>query len=213
MEELDLLKKAWNRDGNSFKQVSESEIYKMLHKNSSSIVKWILIISILEFLLWTGISLCLKDKDFMKRYESMHVERIMLPLTIIGYAGLAYFFFQFYMNYRKISVTDDAKKLIKSILRVRRTVNQYVWFNIIFGIISIIAITLLQLNHDPETIALRNKFTINGNSTTFYAIYAVFMAVFIGLFVLVIWLFYRLIYGFLLRRLRKNHEELKKIDL
>ena len=37
MEELDLLKKDWKRNENSFEQVSEVDIYKMLHKKSSSI--------------------------------------------------------------------------------------------------------------------------------------------------------------------------------
>jgi len=35
MEELDLLKKDWKKNENSFKQVSENEIYKMIHRNSS----------------------------------------------------------------------------------------------------------------------------------------------------------------------------------
>jgi hypothetical protein len=51
MKELDLLKKDWKK--RSFEQISELELYKMIHKKSSSIVKWILIISILEVLVWT----------------------------------------------------------------------------------------------------------------------------------------------------------------
>jgi hypothetical protein len=47
MKELDLLKDWKNKD--SFEQISEIEIYRMIHKKSSSIVKWILIISILRF--------------------------------------------------------------------------------------------------------------------------------------------------------------------
>ena len=46
MKELDLLKKDWKKNSDSFEQISEKEIYKMIHKKSSSIVKWILIISI-----------------------------------------------------------------------------------------------------------------------------------------------------------------------
>ena len=33
MEELDLLKKDWKKNENSFEQVSETSIYKMIHKN------------------------------------------------------------------------------------------------------------------------------------------------------------------------------------
>ena len=53
MKELDLLKKDWKKNSDSFEQISEKEIYKMIHKKSSSIVKWILIISILEISFWT----------------------------------------------------------------------------------------------------------------------------------------------------------------
>ena len=50
MDELELLKKDWKKNDGQFTQVSENEIYGMLHKSSSSIVKWIFIISIVEFL-------------------------------------------------------------------------------------------------------------------------------------------------------------------
>ena len=43
MDVLDLLKKDWKNNNAQFKQVSENEIYGMLHKSSSSIVKWIFI--------------------------------------------------------------------------------------------------------------------------------------------------------------------------
>jgi hypothetical protein len=52
MKELDLLKKDWKKNSDSFEQISEKEIYRMIHKKSSSIVKWILIISILEISFW-----------------------------------------------------------------------------------------------------------------------------------------------------------------
>ena len=49
MDELELLKKDWKNNNAQFKQVSENEIYGMLHKSSSSIVKWIFIISIFSY--------------------------------------------------------------------------------------------------------------------------------------------------------------------
>jgi hypothetical protein len=39
MDVLDLLKKDWKKKEHTFDQVSENEIYNMLHKRSSSIVK------------------------------------------------------------------------------------------------------------------------------------------------------------------------------
>ena len=45
MDELDLLKRDWKRQEASLPKISYDDIYKMIHKKSSSIVKWILIIA------------------------------------------------------------------------------------------------------------------------------------------------------------------------
>lgn len=213
MEGLDLLKKDWKKNENSFEQVSETQIYKMIHKSSSSIVKWIFIISLLEFALWTILSICMKDSEVMQKFESYHVEHIMLPFTIIGYLILAYFFFQFYMNYRRISATDNSRVLISNIIKTRKKVYQYVWFNIIYGIVSSFVVTYIQLTHDKDIIGMINEYDQNGNGTIIYAIYFFMVFIFMAVFIGMIWLFYRLIYGVLLKRLYKNYEELKKIDL
>jgi len=212
MDELDLLKKHWKTEESSFQQVSEQQIYKMIHKSSSSIVKWIFIISILEFLLWSVISFCMKDGEVMRQFNNYHVEHIMIPFTVIGYLGLAYFFFQFYLNYRKISATDNVQKLINSILKTRKKVYQYMWFNIVYAVFSVIIVLLIQLNYDQRLIEMIEMSEKSSNTATIYAIYIGITLVFLAVFIAFIWLFYRLIYGVLLKRLHKNCEELKKIE-
>ena len=66
MKELDLLKKDWQKNEASFEQVTEKDIYKMIHKKSSSIVKWILILSVLELILWSVLSIGVKIDDYFK---------------------------------------------------------------------------------------------------------------------------------------------------
>ena len=44
MDELELLKKDWQKDDANYPKLTFDEIYKMLLKKSSSIVKWIFII-------------------------------------------------------------------------------------------------------------------------------------------------------------------------
>ena len=39
MDELELLKKDWQKNNNTFEKKSSSDLYAMLHKKSSSIVK------------------------------------------------------------------------------------------------------------------------------------------------------------------------------
>jgi uncharacterized membrane protein YhdT len=212
MEALELLKKDWKRNAN-FKQVSEIEIYKMIHRSSSSIVKWIFIISIIEFVFWGVIAFLVKDTEGMKRFNNYHADNIIIPLMAIGYVILAYFFFQFFMNYRKISATDNAKKLIDNIIRTRKTVYQYVWFNIIYGIISGIVAALVPFKYDKDFIRISDQAIKNGNAFMFYAKYIIVMVIMMALICGFVWFFYRLIYGILLKRLYKNYEELKKIDL
>jgi hypothetical protein len=50
MDQLDKLKDAWKSQDYSKHKVSTNDIYKMLHSKSSSIVKWIFYISIIEFI-------------------------------------------------------------------------------------------------------------------------------------------------------------------
>ena len=71
MEELDILKKAWQKDTHSFEQVTEVEIYKMLHRKSSSIVKWILVISLLEFSLWALVNFAFNTEDTIKSLHAV----------------------------------------------------------------------------------------------------------------------------------------------
>ena len=213
MDELELLKKDWKKNDNKYPKLTYGEIYKMILKKSSSIVKWIFIISILEFVLWTGVAIALKDAEFNKRFEEYHAENIMIPLAVLGYIILAYFFYRFFMNYRTISVTDNAKLLMEKILKTRRTVKQYVAFNLIYMAISAFVVLGIQFNKDENLISLTDKAAADGELFKFYAIIILTtvaaLAIAIGLFLL----FYYLIYGILLKRLNRNYRELKKIEV
>jgi len=206
MEELDLLKKDWKKNENSFQQVSEVDIYKMLHKKSSSIVKWILIISILEVLLWTGISLLYNSDEYFIKTNSEHLIEYFKYLTIFNYAVVTVFIFMFYKNYRAISTITSTKQLMKDILKTRKTVKYYVWYNLGMMVVSMIIGFILVFTVDPKL----NEITSKGNAMIFMiAFCTICILIFVGLF----WLFYRLIYGILLRKLHRNYSELKKIDL
>ena len=105
MKELDLLKKQWQKSTNSFEQVSEIEIYKMIHKNSSSVVKWILIVSILEFVILNGISFFVSDNA----YETiLALYPFLSVLEKINYLIIIIFIYCFYRNYKAISTLQSA---------------------------------------------------------------------------------------------------------
>ena len=200
MDELELLKKDWKKNEDTkYPKLSYKEIYGMILKKSSSIVKWIFIISILEFAFWTLISFAFKNT--------------MIPFLILGYIILGYFFYKFYMNYRTISATDSAKILMENILKTRRTVKQYVGFNLIYLALSAFIALGVQFDRDEEMISLVEKASANGEIFKFYAVTIILTLVFLGLLIAIILGFYYLIYGILLKRLNRNYRELKKLEV
>jgi uncharacterized membrane protein YdjX (TVP38/TMEM64 family) len=64
--------------------------------------------------------------------------------------------------------------------------------------------------YNPDVVLLKEK--INNNQFILLLIIGV-LIVAIGIILGAFWLFYRLLYGILLRKLSRNYEELKKIDL
>lgn len=213
MDELDLLKKHWQQKEKDLPKLTYNEIYQMIWKRSSSIVKWIFYISIIEFAFWSVLSFLLKDMDYMQRFESYHAESIIWPITAVGYAILFYFIYQFFMNYRKISVTNNATTLMKDILKTRKTVKQYVWFNILYLFISGFVVVFIQLTRDEEIKKIVDEATNQGNQTMFYLVYFGAMAVMLALMAGLILLIYRFVYGTLLRRLNRNYEEIKRMEV
>jgi hypothetical protein len=210
MKELDLLKKDWQKNDNSFKQVSEIEIYKMIHKQSSSIVKWILIISILEVVLWTSISVIFNSDDYLKKLKHDELIKYFEVLTIFNYGVILAFIYLFYKNYLLISTTVSIKQLMKDILKTRKTVQFYVWYNLGMIVVSLIIGFVIAFSYNPDVAILREKIANDGKIMAItIGILILTIALFFGIF----WLFYRLLYGILLRKLHANYKELKKIDL
>ncbi|KFF15556.1 hypothetical protein [Flavobacterium hydatis] len=209
MKELDLLKKDWNKTANTFQQVSEVEIYNMIHKKSSSIVKWILVISLLEILFWTISNFVFSIDDFLKQINHPEYILYLEVITYFNYVVVLIFVYFFYKNYTTISTTKSTKLLMSSILKTRKTVQYYVWYNLAMAVITSIISFFIAFS-SPEMNYLKEKIATNG--TVMLMVIGILVLVtlfFLGLF----WCFYRLIYGTLLRRLYANYKELKKIDL
>ncbi|MXN90324.1 hypothetical protein GR160_03725 [Flavobacterium sp. Sd200] len=212
MDELDKLKNAWKKDENAYPQFSEKDIYAMLHKKSSSIVKWILIISIIEFAFWLLLSLVLKEPG-TKNINLHDLEYVTVPMTVVNYGIILYFMYVFYMRYKKISATDSVKELMQNILKTRKAVSLYIYVMIAYAVISTIIIVLVMFNTNTAMIDLLHKLDANGQKMTFYLFMIFFCVASLSILALLIWLFYKLVYGLLVKRLYKNYEELKKIDL
>ena len=213
MDELEILKRDWKKKEHSFNQITEKEIYGMLHKRSSSIVKWIFLISIGEFLLWILAALMLRNNEQINKFNGYDTYHIMMILEVISYCILGYFIVLFYLNYKKINTTQSIKSLIKNILNTRKTVQNYIKIVIIYTIFTALVMFFVQFNFDPELVKIYNEVERKGKETIFIVISLLITLIFIGVFAFFIWLFYKLIYGILLKRLNNNYEELKKLEI
>lgn len=209
MKELDLLKKDWKAQESSYPKLDKKALYQLIWKKSSSIVKWLYYISIGEFVFWTTLSLFAPDSAGLMK--QIHIETFIYILSIINYGVLLYFIFLFYKNYKKVSFTTSSKVLITSILKVRRTVTQYVWFNIIMLSVSLMGGIFGMIQYGPESTAI-SELTGTKNEFVFWGLVALIAITVIGLAVGVLLLFYRIIYGILLKRLKNNYKELLKLE-
>lgn len=214
-DELELLKKDWQKKEFNVPRLSYADIHKMIWKKSSSIVKWILIISILEFTLPHLLYLLPSMQEGMEIYDKIGVSKYIFALSLLTNAVALYFIFQFYKRFREISVLDNSKNLMKKIIRTRKTVKHYVVFSLSMIMITIIimmvgvylndnlALAFPDLNESLEKVSAEKlKITL---------------VLSIGIFGLVLTLFmgclYFLLYGLLLRKLKKNYSELRQLEI
>ncbi len=213
VDELELLKKDWQKKEAELPKLTYDQIYKMIWKKSSSIVKWIFYISIIEFVFWAALNIFFSDAESMQELKAMHIYRILMVLNVINYGIILYFIYRFYTNYRKISFTDSSKKLMQTILSVKRIVTQYVWFNLIIFTISMLISIYGAFVYGPEGEKLMEAAAQDGNTALFWVILIVVTVLFIAVLLVLVWLFYKLLYGILLKRLRQNYKELKKLEV
>lgn len=205
MDKLEQLKKDWKAKEKLLPRYGTEELYAMLLKKSHAIVKWILVISIIEFVFWTVLGFYMNDDKFWKEVGSIHLTSFVVVVSILNYVIVPVFIWLFYKRYKAISVTDNAKSLMENILKTRRVVKSYILYQLIVtGVVSFVSFlfSVIYLKLGDQSVELSQWLIIVGVGILVVIIY-------VG----VIWLFYKLLYGFFLRRLRKNHHLLDKIEL
>jgi hypothetical protein len=211
MDELELLKKDWKKQDADYPKLTYDEIYKLIHKKSTSIVKWIFVICIAEFVFWGLLNLFIPE-SYLEIYEKLNLKAFLVITQVLHYAVIVIFIYFFYRNYRSISVIESTSLLMKKIINTRRTVNYYVYYNLtLYAVLSIIVNIILFSN--PEL--LMN--TINPENISIdkeYFLRFLIITQIISFFVVcgLLWLYYRIIYGILLKKLTKNYKELETLE-
>jgi hypothetical protein len=201
MDVLDTYKKTWKTQVEMPCKFSTLEIYKMAHAKSSSIVKWIFVIGILEFVFMNSLYFFMDMEDAYNEYEKLGLKSFVLYSQIVAYGILLYFLIQFYLNYVKISTVASTKSLMNKILKTRKTVRNYVFFNLSYLALTMIVVTIATININMEDLT---------NKQILIVVFLMMIAtvVILGVF----WLFYQLLYGFLLKKLNGNYKELARLE-
>lgn len=211
MKELDLLKKDWKKREADFPKLSYNEIYKLIHKKSSSIVKWIFIICIAEFIFWTGLNFLIPE-SYLDIYEQFHLKSFLFITQGIHYIILFVFLILFYKNFKSISVIDSTNLLMQKIIKTRKTVNYYVYYNIVLYAILSVVLNIIMFSKPTILIEIMSNNENIINSDTFLNILLVVQIVTFIIMCGFLWLYYRIIYGILLKKLKKNYLELESLE-
>jgi len=202
MEKLEKLKDVWKKQGESSIKFSIEDIYGMVHKKSSSIVKWILIISILEFVLPNLVYVFTDHDATLKLYENYDLNSITKFYTIFHLIIIIGFIYVFYKNYKNISAESSVKTLLQDILKTRKTVKYYIYYNLTMA--AIIGVHIFYIVFNSEIFIEKLS---DGTNMILVWVIAVFLLI---LTLFIFWGFYRILYGILLKKLNRNYSELLK---
>jgi len=211
MDVLDNYKKAWENQPEESNKVSSVEIYKMAHSKSSSIVKWIFIIGILEFIFWGAINLTIPD-SFYKVYEDLDLMEYLNFFMILHYVVIAIFLYLFYMNFKRVSIVDNTKKLINRILKIRKTVKYYVFYNLATVFLGSIILNVIMFSDNNKLMKVMNPDNLALDIKQVITITVISQVIALFIILVLLWLFYKLVYGILLKKLNKNYKELLKLN-
>lgn len=215
MDELELLKKDWQKKGAELPKLSFDEIHNMLWKKSSSIVRWILIISILEISLPQLLFLFPSIRNSMALLDNSTFNIGLLILSILYYVVVIYFIYLFYKRYKEISVLENAKNLMDKIIRTRKTVFYYIVFSLSMFFVFFLYYAL-EMYFVDDVLRSIDGFEEVLKKRTFEEIRSmVFWGVILGgfFFTLIMGGIYFLLYGILLRKLKRNYKELKRLEI
>src|SRR5690606_25525773 len=105
------------------------------------------------------------------------------------------------------------KQLAQSILRTRKTVKCFVVYNVVMFALSLTLLNIMYVFKSDlllEFIAQDYETPLSENFFSYFiGVQIVFGLLMIGALLL----FYRIVYGILLKRLKRNYDELKRIEV
>ncbi|MDP5100045.1 MAG: hypothetical protein NWQ09_01855 [Nonlabens sp.] len=212
MDQLEQLKQQWTASDGSYPKYSAGQLTGFIAKRSSSIVKWLFYIALIEFGIFGLLTILMYDTESQQHSKEIAGELFYYGSFVLHYVVIMGFIYLFYKNYKNIDAEQPTRSLMKNILKTRRTMKWYIWYNLGYIMIFTVALSILMLLNDPSITKMTEELHVKNMTTfnvAFVGIAVAIAAVMCGVFYLV----YSLIYGILLRRLNKNYEELKKMEV
>ena len=205
-------KKVWKNQPEEQNKISALEIYKMTQSKSNSTVKWIFIIGLLEFVFWFAINHLGTKNGALDPYKKLNLINFIENFNYFHYVVVVLFLILFYRNFSLISTVDNTKKLMTNILLVRKTVKWYVYYNLINVVVFSIILNILIFNTPDGINILSGIDNVSFNQEHMTSVFIIAQIVVIAIMLLILWLFYYLLYGILLKKLNKNYKELTKLN-
>ena len=206
--DLEAYKKSWE---NQQVENINVDIYKMSRSKSSSIVKWIFIIGVLELIFWTSLNFMIPQK-YLEFYKDFKVMELIKISTYVHYVVILVFLVLFYKNYNSISITDNTRRLMNRILSVRKTVKYYVYYNLGGIVLSNVVLIFILLGQPKDLIKAMNPEGLNIEANEVITIFIITSVVMVVVMFIIIWFFYKFTYGRLLKKLNKNYKELDNLE-
>ena len=201
-------KKVWKGQPKEANDVSTLEIYKMTQSKSTSIVKWIFIVGLLEFTFFLVLNLILLEPNYNEIFGNVNVTQFINFSYYFNYLVVALFLIIFYRNYVSVSTVDDTKTLMKKIIKVRKTVKFYIFYNVFINILMLIIYNIIIFN-SPDTIKIiLSNYDMALDESQMMTVYIISQVIAVVMILLFLFLLYYLLYGTLLKKLKKNYKEL-----
>ena len=208
MKDLKKYKALWKEQKHRHQTVDKKELATMIKGKSSSLVKWIFIISLIEFSVFLILDIFSHPSLILPPGKEREMKIFTYAIDIAGYGIMLYFIIRFYFNYKRIQVTLSVKDLMYSIIRTRRTVRNYIIANISLLVAGTItgAYILLQSDEYKEiTAGITGQTGINGVLVAWVMISVLILSG-AGFIILL----YYLLYGLIIKRLMRNYKDLSE---
>lgn len=205
MTELDFLKEHWSKQ-TDYPIKTRAEIQGILQKSSSNTLKWLIGANIFELCFFILIGLVFGSSaenqlDAETTYWFSKLDYVIYALPII-------FSIIFITLIKKINTNNTVSGLISSVLKARKLLNIYIYINFSIFIGIIYYSIYLSLTSDQ----FKNINSPELSPTVTFTILIITCIIISIVYMLIIWGFYKLLYGRFLKRLNKNLDQLKDME-